>query len=247
MQSTRKVAIGVSTVALALAIALCRTPPPELRARPASAIATGAAAVVPGSDGAGRDAAPTRHRAGAGAADDSAFYEATQRHLQAIAEGGDARQRLVALRLLAITDPGLRRRARDIAASLRADAPDDELIAIAQTWFCDEPDCTPAERDAWRVAAPDNVAAYAKAARAAQADNAAVDAVLADAARATRYDSQYQTLALEAIAAFDGLPLPPITPDEREMLRSLGRAATDANRREARLWAYIAAVPLPPL
>ena len=248
MERTGKIGTAVAIAVLGLALALYLASRPERRAQRTSSSIAHSVAVVQGADGAPREpATPPRGTTEGTARDDDAFDAATRRHLQALAQGGDARQRLIALRLLAITDPGLRRRAREIAASLRADAPDDELIAMAQTWFCDEPDCTPAERDASRAVAPDNLAAHAEGARAAGSDDGALNAVLADAARTARYDSQYQTLALETIAAFDGLPLPPITPVEREMLRSFGRAPTDANRREARLWGYIAAVPLPAL
>jgi len=79
------------------------------------------------------------------------------------------------------------------------------------------------------------------------ADDVAVDALLAAAAAATRYDGQHRTLALEPIPAVDGLSLPPITAAERELPRSAGRGPIEANRRELRLWPYLAAVPLPAL
>ena len=244
----RTFAIGMSLVAIAIALALLVVDRPDVRPRAADTAAFDAAAAATGVDHATRVLfTPARRPAARRIDGTNAIDAAVRRHMQALAQSGDARQRLIALRLLATDDPELRRRARGIAASLRADAPGDELIAIAQTWFCAAPDCTPAERAAWREAAPDNAAAYAQGAMAAQTDDGAIDALLADAARATRYDSQYRVLALETIAAFDAIALPPPTPAERESLRSQGRTPTDANRRELLLWAHIAALPLPPL
>lgn len=169
--------------------------------------------------------------------DDQARIDAAMRaHWERVLSEGDARQRLIALRSLAIggfDGEGARRRARSIAAAALAEAPEDPLVAQMQAWFCaDAPEaCTPAQRDAWARLEPGNAAAFADAIARAQDDPSHLDRLLARAAGGDRYDSHYHALMLEAVAATEGAVLPPMTERTRDFLRSAGLPATDSMHR----------------
>ncbi len=204
---------------------------------PASASA--ARVTAPGGAAAGPD--PSDH--------DQARIDAAMRmHWERVLREGDARQRLIALRSLAIggfDSEDARRRARSIAAAALAEAPDDPLVAQMQAWFCaDAQDaCTPAQRDAWSRLEPGNAAAFADAITRGQDDPSQLDRLLASAAGGDRYDSHYHSLMLETIAASEDAPLPPMTEGTREGLRSFGLPPTEGMHR--RVVAAGAAFALP--
>lgn len=184
-------------------------------------------------------------------AEQAALDAAVRRHFEALARGGDARQKLIALRFLLAgsADPVARRNAQAEASRLLLQSPDDELVALAQTWFCDPRPraCDPASTEAWAKIAPGNAAAWLQPLDSAANEPDRADALLARASRASRWDAQTHMLALETIAAYDDLRLPPIGPGERRLLTSVGFGLTDAERRRFLAASAVFALPLPPL
>ncbi|GAB6195503.1 hypothetical protein PAGU2595_008040 [Lysobacter xanthus] len=180
-----------------------------------------------------------------------AAQRAVEQHARRLAASPDPRQRVLGLRILlgGSTDRVARRKAQAIAAALLAESPDDEVLALAQTWFCDDAGipCTDAQREAWAKAAPDNAAAYLGLLDAHRDDPVAVDALLKRAADGDRYDAQTETLQLETIAAFDGLVLPPLSPTHRAALRTMGFGGDDASVRRMLVQGSVFTLPLPPL
>lgn len=200
------------------------------------------------------DTAPTDARARSSrpakpSASDAAVFElALQRYLREIARDGDARHRLLALRLLHSNpmDRPARRAATREAARVLAQSPDDPLVALMQRWFCDPipESCSEAQRDAWLRMQPRNAAAHLDALADAQSDSRRFDAALADAARSEVFDSYYLELSREAAVMMEGMPLPPITPEEARFLDEVGEPHTDAARRQVFAGAVIAALPM---
>lgn len=177
--------------------------------------------------------------------------EALRRHLERVLLEGDPRQRLVALRMLTAgrDDLATRRRARAEAARLHAEAPDDPLIAMAQTWFCggDADPCTAAELDAWARTEPGNGAVHLDALQRAQGRSGEQDALLRRMASASRQDIHMHALMLETAVALDGYVPPPATPALRARLRELGVGDDPASRRRLVAAGYAWAMPYPQL
>lgn len=239
-------AVALTCAVLALCWSIARRPEPR------AATVHGAASGVIAAANPTQVGAPRRNAYVAPHADGEsrATADAVQQHLLAIAASGDPHQRLLALRLLLADhgDPAALQHARELAADLLADSPHDEMIAIAQTWFCGrETPCSPQATSAWRLAAPDNAAAYLGELPASSTDATAVDDLLARAASGGRYDAQFRSMSLETIAAFDDLALPPAGPAERAALRGMRLGATDDDRRRVLASSFVFALPLPPL
>ena len=172
-------------------------------------------------------------------------------HFRRVLREGDPRQRLIALRALAVgkRDPRMRQWARAEAARLRAEAPDDPLIALAQGWFCGgaAPPCTPEELGAWERTESGNAAALVDALGRARQSPEQQDILLRRMAAGGGYETHYRALVLETIAAFDNYVPPPPRNGELNALREAGLGTDTAARRQMLATAYVAALPLPPL
>lgn len=183
--------------------------------------------------------------------EDALRRAAEERHLRGLLAEPDPRRRLVALYLLAQKsgDVVAWRRARAAIARLRAEAPDDPLIALAQQWICaDRRDpCTAADREAWAQLEPDNAAAHLATLERLQGDPAGQDAMLRRMAAGTRYDSHMHAVALETATAFDDYQPPPLGPEERRVLRELGLDDGLAARRQFAAAHHAWAMPFPAL
>lgn len=183
--------------------------------------------------------------------EDALRRAAEERHLRGLLAEPDPRRRLIALYLLAQKsgDVAASRRARAAIAALRAEAPDDPLIALAQEWLCNDPRdaCSAADRAAWAQLEPDNAAAHLASLRRAQHDPAAQDALLRRMAVASRYESHLHTLALETAIAFDDYQPPPLGPRERQFLREMGLGEDLATRRQVAAGNHAWAMPFPAL
>lgn len=180
---------------------------------------------------------------------DAAVFElALQRYLREIARDGDPRHRLLALRMLHSNpmDHSARRAATREAARVLARSPDDPLVALMQRWFCDPipESCSEAQRDAWLRMQPRNAAAHLDALADARSDPARFDAALANAARSEVFDSYYLELSREAAVMMEGMPLPPVTPEEARFLDEVGEPHTDAARRQVFAGAVMASLPM---
>lgn len=181
--------------------------------------------------------------------EDALRRAAEERHLRGLLAEPDPRRRLVALALLAQKsgDLAARRRARMALARLHAEAPDDPLIAQAQTWFCDDgrDSCTDAERDAWSRVERDNAAAHLAALLHAHANPEGQDALLRRMAAAPRFDTHLHALALETATAFDDYQPPPLGAQERRFLRESGLGEGVAARRQIAAGNHAWSMPFP--
>lgn len=173
---------------------------------------------------------------------------AVSRQMRALARDGDPRQQVIALLYLASTspDPAARRRALAQVEQLRAESPDDPILAIALTWFCDPaPGACDPYVEAWSQVEPGNAAAFIGPISRAGRDRERVDVLLAAAAEGDRYDSYSHQLALETAVMFEGVALPPLGPAERQLLQTSGFGVTDAGRRQFHAATVTLAQPLP--
>lgn len=172
---------------------------------------------------------------------------ALARHLRALLRDGDARQKILALKMLGRHDLASRRRARIEAARILREAPDDPIVAQAQAWFCaGTPEgCSEADMQAWSKVEPGNAAAWAGQINAVKGDPARLDALMAQAAQGAHYESRAHEMALETVAAFDDLQLPPLGRHERRTLQEAGFGLTDAERRRLLSASYVFALPIP--